>query len=325
MKTTRLAAIAALALASAPAGCKKKDQGPKTQPEPTADAKAAPTAAADAAAAAAQPKRVADVGFQTPESVLAGPDNDVYYVSNINGSPAAADGNGFISKMSPEGEVVMLKWIDGEAKGVTLNAPKGSTIVGGTFYVADIDHVRMFDVASGKPKGEVAIKGATFLNDVTHDDAGNVYVSDTGIKFTDKGAQPTGTAAIYSIDPKGKVTKVAAGDELKGPNGVAWSGGTLYTVTFGANELLAIGKDGKPEVKAKLPKGSLDGLIIVSPDKVYVSSWEAKAVFAGPMAGPFKAAITDVPAPADIGYDAKRKKVMVPLFQDNAVAIYPAP
>lgn len=323
MKTTRLAAIAALVLAIAPAGCKKKEQGPEPQPQPAADAKAAPTAAADAAPAAAEPKRVADVGFQTPESVL--PTDDVYYVSNINGSPTDADGNGFISKMSPEGEVVMLKWIDGEAEGVTLNAPKGSTITGGTFYVADIDHVRMFDLATGKPKGDVAIKGATFLNDMTHDDAGNVYVSDTGIKFTDKGAQPTGTAAIYSIDAKGKVTKLASGDELGGPNGLAWSGGTLYAVTFNANKLLAIAKGGKPEVKAELPKGGLDGLVVVSPDQVLISSWEAQAVFAGPVAGPFKEAITGVPAPADIGYDAKRKKVLVPLFQDNAVAIYPAP
>ena len=69
---------------------------------------------------------VADIGLATPESVEYYAKEDVYLVTNINGSPFAADGNGFISKLKPDGSVVDLKWIDGTKPGVTLNAPKGA-------------------------------------------------------------------------------------------------------------------------------------------------------------------------------------------------------
>ncbi|HSN57605.1 MAG TPA: hypothetical protein VLT32_23245, partial [Candidatus Sulfomarinibacteraceae bacterium] len=64
--------------------------------------------------------RTDGVGFATPESVLHEPVSDVYLVSNINGSPTGVDGNGFISRLAPDGAVLELKWIDGEAEGVTL-------------------------------------------------------------------------------------------------------------------------------------------------------------------------------------------------------------
>jgi hypothetical protein len=65
---------------------------------------------------------VRDSGFATPESIHHDAVQDLYFVSNINGGPADADGNGFISRVSPEG-FVELKWIDGATPGVTLNAP----------------------------------------------------------------------------------------------------------------------------------------------------------------------------------------------------------
>ena len=85
---------------------------------------------AEAPAAPSAPITVAEVGFATPESVLHDEIADVYLVSNINGHPLQPDGNGFISQLSPTGEVLDLKWIDGETEGVELNAPKGMAIVG---------------------------------------------------------------------------------------------------------------------------------------------------------------------------------------------------
>jgi hypothetical protein len=55
--------------------------------------------------------RVADVGLSTPESVLHDAVADVYLVSNINGSPLGKDGNGFISRLAPDGSLLELKWI----------------------------------------------------------------------------------------------------------------------------------------------------------------------------------------------------------------------
>ena len=66
---------------------------------------------------------VAEVGFATPESVLHDTVADVYLVSNISGAPVAKDDDGFISRLSPEGQVEQLKWIDGTAANVTTKPP----------------------------------------------------------------------------------------------------------------------------------------------------------------------------------------------------------
>ncbi|MCY4074567.1 MAG: hypothetical protein OXH04_03950, partial [Acidobacteria bacterium] len=88
-------------------------------------------------------------GMATPESAVHDPEADVYLVSNINGGPGDVDDNGFITRLSPDGTITHLKWIDGEDPAVTLHAPKGSAIHGDRFYVADIDTVRVFDRTTG--------------------------------------------------------------------------------------------------------------------------------------------------------------------------------
>lgn len=121
-------------------------------------------------------------GFQTPESVLYDPRADVYLVSNINGNPTGTDGNGFISRVSPAGRILALRWIDGTKQGVRLNAPKGMALFGTTLYVADITAVRMFDRSTGRFKGSIDVMGSTFLNDLAAGSDGSIYASDSGLK-----------------------------------------------------------------------------------------------------------------------------------------------
>jgi hypothetical protein len=283
------------------------------------------TAAAESPQAAASPSSdkvvVADVGFATPECVLHMVEDDVYLVSNINGSPFAADGNGFISRLGPDGSVVALKWIDGATDGVTLNAPKGMGVSGGTIYVADVDHVRMFDAKTGAAKGEIKLEGSTFLNDVAVASDGAVFVSDSG--FGD-GFKPSGTDAIYKINGEGAAEKIIAGEALGHPNGLlAKESGDLVVVTFGSGEIYTVsgGSTAERGAGVKTEQGSLDGVIALGSGEILVSSWGASAVYRGKEAGPFTTVVSDVDAPADIGWDAKRSRVLIPLFKTNTVVI----
>src|SRR5207249_1999393 len=123
--------------------------------------------------------------------------------------------------------------------GVTLNAPKGLTIVGEDLYVADITVVRKFDRITGAPKGQIAIPGATFLNDLTNDGT-SVYVSDSGLKAGTGGAfEPTGTDAIWKITGD-TPEKIAGGEDLKRPNGLEFVDGKVWAVSFGSNKLYEI-------------------------------------------------------------------------------------
>ena len=299
-------------------------------PPPPPTASAAPAASEAPAAAAAPAKPAAalslhDAGFSTPESVLYDAKNDVYLVSNINGSPTATDNNGYISRVAPDGSKVEAKWIEAGKNGVKLDAPKGSVIANGTLYVADITRLRTFDADSGKPKGDIALPGCTFANDVTAGPDGKVYVSDSGIKFDDKGNPvPTKSDAVYVVD-KGKAKTLAKGDDLGHPNGVLWSGDKLWVVTFGTGEIYSLDKTGKKADAQKLPKGMLDGVVALTDGSYLVSSWEGSGIYRGKPGGDWTLALTDLKAPADIGYDTKRGRVLVPLFIDSAVEAYAIP
>jgi sugar lactone lactonase YvrE len=261
------------------------------------------------------------VGFATPESVLHDQLTDLYYVSNINGNEIAKDDNGFISLVSPAGKVLALKWIDGAADSVTLNAPKGMGVTGGYLYVADIDVVRRFDRRTGGPRGEIPIPGATFLNDIAATEDGSVYVTDSGLRAGASGLEPSGTDAVYRIRPDGRLDTLARGEALGHPNGIAISGDSVWVVSYGSGELYRVAGGKKTDVQ-KLPKGGLDGLVLFA-GQAYVSSWEGGSIFRGKVGGPLTEILNGLDAPADIGHDLWRDKLLIPLFNRNEVHIVP--
>ena len=259
-------------------------------------------------------------GLQTPESVLFDSEQNVLFVSNINGQPLAADDNGYISRLNPEDlKPVDLKFIDGAKPDVTLNAPKGMAIVGDDLYVSDITTVRKFDRKTGAPKGEVRIAGATFLNDVAAD-GNTVYVSDSGMKAGAGGNfEPTGTDAIWSISGN-KATKFASGKDLKGPNGIVVANGKVWAVSFGGNEIYQI-ENGKKTNVVTAPKGGLDGLAVLPDGTLLVSSWDGNTIYRGPTAGPFVVELENVNAPADFAFDSTRNRILVPHFMENRISV----
>jgi sugar lactone lactonase YvrE len=266
---------------------------------------------------------VAQVGFQTPESIVHDVAGDVYLVSNINGVPSAKDNNGFISRVSPDGKVSALKWVEGGQKGVTLHAPKGLAVGGDTLYVTDIDCVRRFNRTTGAAEGETCIDGATFLNDISVGPDGTVYVTDTGIRIDASGATPTGTDAVYRLASGAPAAAVIKSKDLRNPNGIVASADGLLVVPFGAAEIFHIDAKGDRHVTGKVPAGQLDGLVRLDDGTLLISSWEGKAVYRQPRNGPATAIIENVASPADIGYDAKRKRLLVPVFTENRVIIKP--
>jgi sugar lactone lactonase YvrE len=309
MKTALFTTSIVIALS----GCSKEEAPPPTPVENKAPTPTPPPAPPPAPAA---PTRVE--GFSTPESVLYDETADAYLVSNINGDPLGADDNGFISRVAPDGKVE-LKWIDGAKNEIKLDAPKGMAISGGVLWVADITVVRKFDAKTGEAKGEVAIKGATFLNDVAAGADGGVYVSDSGMTT---GFKPSGADAVYWIGADDKVKPIAKAKDLGAPNGLVAPGdGSVWVATFMSGEVYKLSADGKKSDVAKPPKGQLDGLLALEGGDLLVSSWEASAIYRGKPGGEWKEAISGVKSPADFGWDSKRKLLLIPLFTENVVEI----
>lgn len=107
-------------------------------------------------------------GFQMPESVFASKTHPWLYVSNVNGS-----NKGFISRVSKNGIIDNLKWID------DLGAPTGSDLYHHKLYVADVKKVHIIDVEKGKLLQTLEAPSAMSLNDVAiNKTTGQVFISD---------------------------------------------------------------------------------------------------------------------------------------------------
>jgi hypothetical protein len=326
--------ILSIGLLAITVGCAGSPPPPEQAPTPPSSSlPAAPieSTKSPAEAAPAEPPKVekppaptpifrVTEGIATPESVLYDEVNDRYLVSNIDGKPDAADNNGYIMELSPDGKILKPKFIAGGVGKVKLDAPKGTGIYAGVLYVADISVVRKFDLKTGAPKGDIPVPGATFLNDIAVAKDGRVFVSDSGLKTGPNGFEPTGTDAVYVIE-KGKLKTVAKGKDLSGPNGLLVVDKGVLVVPFGSNELYRLDEKGMKQDSTKLPGGALDGIVQVG-DSLLISSWQTATIYRGTLGGAFEPVFTDLKGPADIGYDSKRKRVLVPRFLENAVEVY---
>lgn len=259
-------------------------------------------------------------GFSTPESVLHDPIADVYLVSNINGDPLDKDGNGFISRVTPDGEVAALKWIDGDTEGVTLSAPKGMALLDGVLYVSDIDCIRGFDRETGDPAAEICVEGATFLNDIAVGPNGELFVSDTGMRAGADGYEPSGSAAIHRMSPDGRQAPIIVGDQLGVPNGLAVGPRGLFMVSFGSGQIFQVGVDGSLTPVTGQSERQLDGIEFLADGSFLFSSWGDQGVFMVGTDG-VQTQVVSVEAPADIGYDAARNRVLIPLFMGDEILI----
>ena len=265
------------------------------------------------------------IGFLTPESVLDDSAQDIYFVSNINGGPLTKDNNGFISRLRPDEAIEVLKFIEGGRAGVTLNAPKGLAKLGDTLWVADIDRLRAFNARTGAAIDSVRLDslGAVFLNDIAIAPNGAIYVTDTGIRFDDVGnVLHPGPDRVFRVGPDRKVTVAVRGDTLGWPNGITLDavGRRFIIVQYGGKAILAWKPgDRAPTVIAR-GAGGFDGVEMIG-GKIVVSSWADSSITRFDSTQGTKI-ITGVPSPADIGYDAKRNRLLIPILTGNRVEIW---
>jgi hypothetical protein len=262
---------------------------------------------------ATEPVRLYE-GFAQPERVYFDEARDRYLVSNVDGEPSDKDNNGFISVLAPDGGVEWPRWIAGGEDDVTLHAPKGLTVVGEVLYVADIDVVRRFDVVSGAPLGDIPFPGATFLNGVSAAPDGRIYVSDSGPPQGTLDA--VGTEAVYVLE--GDEPRQLASGSLGRPTSLESTASGVFVASFGENRVRELDSRGALRRSSPLPAGGLAGVAQLG-EWVYVTSWQASAIYRGKVGQPFVLARESSVAPSDLGTDATRGRLLVPHFTENTV------
>lgn len=242
-------------------------------------------------------------GLSVPESVLvyrSGKSNFLL-VSQIDGESNTKDGKGGIAKMGLDGDLDDVNWVTG------LNAPKGMAHFDGKLYVADVDELVVINIKSAEIEKKVIVPGAVFLNDVTVDSKGAVFVSD----------MKTGKIHRYAGNVLSDyVTKVENVNGLKaiGSNLAVGAGTHLYLFDNKKNRL---------EIASGFAQG-IDGVESMSKGDFLVSCW-AGLLYYVHLGGKIDVLLDSQKEginTADIGFDSETQMVYVPNFLKNSVTAY---
>lgn len=208
-----------------------------------------------------------------PESVAHDPDGDAFYAANIGEelAPTEKDEDGFISRLASDGTVETRDFLP-SSDDATLHAPKGTLVLNGHLYTADIDRVVGFDLEERTKAVEISLadEGVEFLNDIAVLDDQTLVGS------------ATNQGSLYRINLDDEtVTELDV--EIPGANGVAYSESqnALYAVNFGGDQggqLWTISLDENGEVsdassRTILEGGRFDGIVLQDDEQVVISDW----------------------------------------------------
>ncbi len=266
-------------------------------------------------ALAAEPQPVWEAkGLDAPESALPDPGAGVIYVSNIDGQPLDADGNGYIAKLSSDGKILDQHWVTG------LNAPKGLALHEGRLYAADIDKLVVVETASGKVVATYDAPGAVFLNDVTAAADGRIFVSDMAkntIWLLDGDRFEIWLDSPALENPNGLIAEpdrllVAAWGKMKEDMSTDVPG-HLKAVDYKTKAITDLGDQ---------PVGNLDGLESDGKGGYLATDWVKGALLRLDASGKAQMLMDLNQGSADLHYDPSTQLAIIPMMVDNAVVAY---
>ncbi|WP_166332689.1 SMP-30/gluconolactonase/LRE family protein [Sphingobacterium chungjuense] len=235
-----------------------------------------------------------------PESVLPHTAQSTLLVSLIDGGGSEKDGKGGVAVLHADGKMKDATWVSG------LHAPKGMAMHGNRLYIADITDVVVVDMSNGKVLKKIPVAGATFLNDVTADAKGRVFVSDTR------------EHKVYLIENDKASVYL---EDANNANGVRVIGDALYVLA--GKELWKVDQAKNKTVITKDLEEGGDGLEPVGNGDFLVTCWPGLIYYV--KADGTLEQLLDVRGKmntADLGFDAKTKTLYIPTFNNNSVVAY---
>jgi len=253
--------------------------------------------------------------LKQPESVVYDIMRRSIYVSNINGEPDAADGNGFISLIANDGKIEKLKWVDG------LNAPKGMAMLGKKLFVTDINELLVIDVETAKVTKRFKADDKSFLNDIAVTSSGVIYVTDTA------------TNRLYRLY-QGKFETWLEDPRLENPNGLyidnkhiivgSWGKPTEGWKTDVPGHILLISPEDKSikDFADGKPIGNLDGLAKRDNNSFLVTDWMQGKLKLVKSNGEVSTLLELGQGSADMLYLRSKRLLLIPQMQKGNLVAY---
>lgn len=219
-------------------------------------------------------------------------------VSEIEGEGDAFDGAGGIALLDTDGRIIDQDFIRG------LHAPKGMAIHENRLFVADIDALVEIDLKTREQIARHSAEGAGFLNDVSVDAQGRVYVSDSR------------HGSIYRF-AEGQMTLYL--ENLGGVNGLYVEGDSLL---IGAGSLLLRAHEGQVTELASGFDAVIDGIEAISAGGYIVTCWEGLVYHLDAQGTLIRLHDSRPTSAADPGYDRRSNRFYIPTLSGNSVRAY---
>lgn len=236
--------------------------------------------------------------FRIPESVVFDAERDCFYISNFDQGMTMGPGNQFISRLNRDGSVHELHWVK------QIQQPLGMVLRGNKLYIAERKSVAVVNVETGTVEKRIPLPGAVFPNDITMDDTGNLYVTDTRKN------------AIFRVR-EDKADVWLTGPAVDGPNTIyfhnnriIWGNsndGCLKSVVPATKEITVL---------ANLGTGFIDGIRSDGNGNLLVSLWRGRLFRIHPDGSVDKLIDTSVTGQfiADFEYLPDEKLLLIPGF-----------
>lgn len=239
----------------------------------------------------------------TNESALYNEDLDLVFVTCMGPIRNEVNGDGFISQINLDGEIVKLKWLTG------LNDPKGMAIRDGKMYVSDLTELLVVDIKTATvEKRYTDPEGISdYFNDVTVTDDGKVFVTFSHGKH------------IYSLID-GDFKMWLSDPVLESINGIWAKGDKLYG---GFHTLVEIDIETKAITELIQDAGGIDGIETLGNDRFIYSNWAGRVWVAekGKAIKLLDTSEEELQA-ADLDYIPGKNLVLLPTFFGNKVVAY---
>jgi hypothetical protein len=265
-------------------------------------------------------------GVVSAESCSYDASRKLIMVVNRGALQTEAPNDGFVSLLNHDGSVHTARWIGVNRNGLVLNHPFGSDIRAGKLYLADSDGgtadgaprvsvIRIFDVATGAPSGEIKVHDSQWFNDIAVAPDGTIYATQTG--STD-GQTPM---RVYKVTPDGEASVLIEGAPLSFPNGIAIDkGGNLVVVNMGSTAIFTFSPAGTLLKTEQAVQSGNDGLVIMPDGTKYVSSVRMGGVQRIRPGRPAELIATGIPSAASMCFDPDANQLVIPMNPNNSVA-----
>lgn len=237
--------------------------------------------------------------FNGPESIDFHAPSNRYFISNTQ--------TGSIKYRNPDGSI-------GTLISNLTPAPYGIEIIGDTLYACCASFLRGYDINTGQQVISINT-GATFLNGITHDNNGNIYVTD----YTGK--------RIHRVRYLENTSNIMISGLTANPNGIIYDQvhNRCVYVNWGSNaKIMQLNlSDSTVSVLQQTSYTNIDGIARDNNDNYYIAVWGNNSIvrYAANFSTSAEIVATGMNKPADIYYNLNTDTLAVPNSGNNTISL----